>query len=539
MLSLSRPVSIEIGANSVRVAQLVDGRRDLRVARFAEQDLPAGYQWEIGGDYSPLVEAIRLALSRAGIRTRRAILLLPRRQVTARVSALPPADREQLRNVVEYDLADHIPLPVDQVVADFQPLGRSLEQPGLTDVLVVAAPRDLVREYLRVLQEVGLRVDVVTVDGLVLHDLVGRAEREPAGLAVSLAIGPRATTINVSEGRRLRLTRSVAVGLSQLARAIGDDLGLDSEEAKRAMREEGMRLLTREPRPSRTAGWLESLLGEVRRSALSFGSTPISQVMLGGGALGVPGLSEAVREELHVDPVSLSAADLFRDISLEGGDAQLADRCLVAIGGALRWIGRSEGTVSLLPAEVLQGRRAALLRAAAVLGALAAIVAMAAGYAISAGRLAERQATLEVLRREEQSADDSLAASRSLLSERDRLRDQVGSLESMRTRRYAALELLRTMALYAPDDVVVTNFTMGRDRPLEVSGTAPTSATMVDFQDELGKSALVREVHLESATRDRRAAAGEAVRFTMSARLWIDPGSASGRGTRTPWERTR
>ena len=117
MLPGRRPVTIEIGPQSVKVAQLSDRRGSVRVVRFAEQELPSGMRWEVGGDRGPVVDAIRQALARGGIRAGSAVISLPRGQVTARVSAFPQVERDELRRVVGGDdlhrekVANHGPAP--------------------------------------------------------------------------------------------------------------------------------------------------------------------------------------------------------------------------------------------------------------------------------------------------------------------------------------------------------------------------------------------------------------------------------------------
>ena len=536
MLPFARPVSIEIGSGSVRVAQLIEGRGGIRAVLFAEQQLPSDFRWDIGGDHSPLVAAIQQALDRAGIRSRRAVLVIPRGQVTARISAFPQVDRGELRRVVEYDLADHIPFPVDQVVVDFQPLGRSREQPGLTDALVVAAPKELVREYLRLAEDLGLRVVDLTVDGLALHDLVQLVEREPVGLTVSLELDARATTINVSEDDRLRLTRSVAVGGRQLTRAIQEDFRVDVARAERLQREEGLRLLSRDPRPSHIAAWLDSFIGEVRRSAFSFSPAAISRILVVGAAATTPGLAEALQAEFGVEPIPLSAADLFPGSELRGDSLEVADRCLLAMAGGLRAVGRSTSTISLLPSEVLRARRGARVRRFAFVGTAVVVLAITGAYLFAARQLTLRKASVDRLKEQEQVADARREQIEALRAERNRLRGQLDSLADAQIRRYTALELLRAMALYAPDEVVLTNFTLRRDQPLEIVGEAPNAGQVADLQNLLAESPLVREVNLRSWDRPtgRRSTADE-VRFTMRARLWTEPQTAERAARITPW----
>jgi len=66
-----RPVSIEIGTDAVKVAQVIDGRGGVREIRFAEQPLPGPVSREMGINSPPVAEAVRTAMAQARIRSRR------------------------------------------------------------------------------------------------------------------------------------------------------------------------------------------------------------------------------------------------------------------------------------------------------------------------------------------------------------------------------------------------------------------------------------------------------------------------------------
>jgi type IV pilus assembly protein PilM len=522
-------VSIDIGSQNVKVAQLTEGRGGVGLIRCAEQPLPAGFRWEIGADRRPLVEAIRTALARAGIRRQTAVFALPRRQVTARISAYPPADRAALRRVIEYDLAEHIPFPVEQVVLDFQPLGPSREQPGLTDVLVVAAQRDLVRQYLELARELGIRATALTVDALALHDLLRLIPEGPPGVTLVVEVGARATTINVAEGRRLRLTRSVGLGGQQLTLAVRDDLGVSAEQAEEMKLAQGFALLTRDPQPHRTAAWLENLRGELRRSALSSGPTTVSRFFLTGAGSVVPGLEEAIRSDFAVTPVRLSASALFPNARLMGEGLTGADHCLLAMAQALHGLGRSGWTISLVPREVVEQRRARQLRRVGVAAMALVVVGMAAGYVLGQRSLGGKRAEVAVLERRAKAAEKTQAQAKRLTGQRDRLRAELAVLEPARARRYASLELLRVLSEAAPPGVVLTSFTQRPGQPLEIQGTAPSSDAVADLQAALARSRLVTRVSLghadqmlvRSQTRPG-AAATEAISFSLTIHLWTE-----------------
>jgi type IV pilus assembly protein PilM len=526
---LGKPVSIEIGPESVKVAQVSERRGAVRTVRFAEQELPAGARWELGGDPAPVVQAIRQAMMRAGIRARSAIMVLPRGQVTARVGAFPAAQRDELRRVVEYDLADHIPFPVDQVVMDFQSIGPSREQPGLTDVLVVAAPRELIREHLRVAEHLGVRVSAVTVDALALDDLARMAGGGPPGLALAIDVGPRATIINVALQGGLLLTRSVAAGGNQLVRAMQDDFGIDAEQAQRLRESEGLLLLEKAPRPGALRGerrlraWADSLVGEIRRSALSFGPARVSRLMLTGQGASAPGLAEMLGAEFNVEPVVITATTAFPRAEFWGSDAQTADRCLLAMAAGLRAIGRSRWSLSLVPREMVQARRTARVRTVAAAAVLCVVLAMAGLYLMVSKQAAAERAGVNALRARLKSAETQRARAQAILSERDRLAEQMKSLQIVSVRRYAALELLRAIATYAPQGISLSQFTLRPDQPLELRGTAADSAAVVGLHHALGLSPLVKRASLTGIERVAgRGHAADRTSFTMQLHLWTE-----------------
>ena len=523
MLSRSRPVSIEIGTRSVKVAQLIERGKSIGAVRFAEQALPEGYHWEIGGDPGPVVEAIRKALSLAGIRAKHAVFSLQRSQVTARVSAFPQADRNELRQVVEYDLADHIPFPIDHVVVDFQQLGPSRDEPGLEQILVVAAPRELLREHLRVAEALGLTVVAVTVDALALDDIAKTLGREPSGMALSIEIDPRTTTINVSDSETLRLTRSVGVGGEQLTRAIQEDFKIESAEAEQLKRSDGLRVLEREPQAERVRSWLDNLIGEIKRSSLTFGASAISRIVILGADAGIPGIADHLATEFGAEPISLTATDVFPEADFRGPESSNADACLMTMAAGLRGIGRSIWSISLLPPEVGRARRRNRTRRLSITAGAFVVLAVALLYLASARQVRQLAADVSTLRQQAELAAQNQTQAEALLAERDLLRAQADALDIVGVRRYAALELLRSLSLYSPKEITLTFFTLRPDQPLQIRGSAPNSAVIAELQHSMGLSPLVTEARLTGADRSTsRHRTAKNLNFTMEFHLWTE-----------------
>ena len=109
-------------------------------------------------------------------------------------------------------------------------------------------------------------------------------------------------------------------------------------------------------------------------------------------------------------------------------------------------------------------------------------------------------------------------------------------LREVQVRRYAALELLNTIAFYGPENIVLTNFTWRPDQDLQLRGRAPQSAVVADLQSALSESPLVTRVTLSSADLvSGRGATGEHLSFSLDIGLWLETARQTEARSLRPW----
>jgi Tfp pilus assembly protein PilN len=143
-------------------------------------------------------------------------------------------------------------------------------------------------------------------------------------------------------------------------------------------------------------------------------------------------------------------------------------------------------------------------------------------YLLTASGLSQRSKELAQLEEQAEAAALQSADVEELRAERDRLRRQLSALETVRLRRHLALELLRSIALYAPDDIVLSHFRLRPGQAFEIRGTAPSATLAADLQDALAGSPLVTQATLVGIGRTgaQRGQDAERVNFTIRAALW-------------------
>jgi type IV pilus assembly protein PilM len=161
-------LGVDINPERIAVAQLKkQGNGRYRLAHYHSVDMPEGAMIE-GRILDPSTVGLVLMnlLNENKVPTNLpAATAVPVREAIVRLIRLPadlPAD-ELRRVVLEQEAELYIPYPRDQADVDYQPLGLDLSQDGIEriEVLLVAIPKEVVDNYLEVLQVANLQVRCV------------------------------------------------------------------------------------------------------------------------------------------------------------------------------------------------------------------------------------------------------------------------------------------------------------------------------------------------------------------------------------------
>jgi type IV pilus assembly protein PilM len=152
-------VGLDIEAGSVAAAQ-VSSNGEVAVTKFGDLALSSGVfrDGEVR-DAAGLSEALKELFGKAKL-SKSVRLGLASQRVAVRALRLPAIDdHKELQTAIQFQAQDHIPMPLDQAVLDWQVVGHASGESGerMLDVVVVAARRESVRGLLAALRQAGLR----------------------------------------------------------------------------------------------------------------------------------------------------------------------------------------------------------------------------------------------------------------------------------------------------------------------------------------------------------------------------------------------
>src|SRR3990172_2032276 len=116
-------------------------------------------------DPPTVVEAVRTAVSKAGIKETDTAIAICGRELIIKKVQIPQVPAKEVHDVVQLEAEHHIPFAIDEVFLDYHGVGQ---HDGVMDLILVAVKKSKVLEYSAVVEEAGLIPSIVDVDSFAL-----------------------------------------------------------------------------------------------------------------------------------------------------------------------------------------------------------------------------------------------------------------------------------------------------------------------------------------------------------------------------------
>jgi len=334
----SLAVGIDIGTKNIKLVELRSQEEGYRLTKLALQPLPSNAVPQRGTmDFGKVAEALKLLVSSQRIKGKKAATSVAGHATIVKRLILPPMSRKELEENLEAEARRYLP-EVQELSLDFQIISQG--QDG-TEVLLVAARKETITNYMALLESVGLEPAVIDIDAFALQNAFEvNYPQERDNIIALCDIGASVTTINVVKAGECLFTRDVALGGNFYTEELQKEMGLSAEEAEllkfRASEEESPRVMKVMARVSR-------LITLAISKSLDFFSASypdnIQKIYLTGGCSKVPGLIETLQERTGI---AIEPFNPFNNIVVNASEfsadylREMAPFCAVAVGLALR-----------------------------------------------------------------------------------------------------------------------------------------------------------------------------------------------------------
>ncbi len=330
---------LDIGSSAVKVLQLSEAGGSYRVAALGTAPIPPDAIADgTIKDPPTVVEAIRSAVAKAGVKGIDSAIAICGRELIIKKVQIPEVPAKEVHDVVQLEAEHHIPFAIDEVFLDYNTVGQHGSQ---LDLILVAVKKSKVLEYAAVVEEAGLAPTIVDVDSFALGNQFELNHPGDRGEAVALIdIGASIMKTNVVRGGSTIFARDIPFGGNNYTQAIAQQLKIPFEQAEAAKlgRDVGVRWEAVVPALEAVS---RELSLEVQRTFDYFASTAeserIGKIVLAGGCALLPGLNDYLSSNWGI-PVELARP--FERIEVDtryADDVNAAGPGLaVAVGLALR-----------------------------------------------------------------------------------------------------------------------------------------------------------------------------------------------------------
>nr|HID59893.1 type IV pilus assembly protein PilM [Desulfobacterales bacterium] len=299
-------IGLDIGSRTIKVAEVQHTKRGYFLKNFGMVDLPFDAISE-GSIKEPEVvsETIKGLIRDLNIREQNVAVSVAGFSVIIKKISINKMSDEELSESIQWEAEQYIPFDIEDVNIDFEILGENEQNPNMMNVMLVAAKKSIIDEYIDILQMSNLNPCVIDLDVFAMqniYELNYTSEDESVAL---IDIGANKMNINIIKGNISDFTRDVSIGGDQITREIASRLECTLEEAEdvKLGKNEG-KLSNDEIRDITTpiiSGWCSEIRQAIDFFYSTFTDETISRIVLSGGGAQTPGFLELLAHETSLD----------------------------------------------------------------------------------------------------------------------------------------------------------------------------------------------------------------------------------------------
>lgn len=322
-------VGVDISDRSIKYMKIAQGKNVVFEA-FGETEIPEGSvvsgeirrEEEMAALLRDLAHREQACFRGAGI-----VASLPEEKSFLRPLRLENVKPEDIGTAIRWEIETQIPLPVENLIYDYEVAPASASDSRRTNAVLTAFPRALVESYVRMFASAGMPLAAMELESqAIARAIVPDFAVSPA--RVILDMGRTRTSFIIVAAGEIVFTTTVAIGGQALEEGIAAVLGVSPEEASRIKKEIGLAKNVSEGKIfSALIPGVGALADELQRAIQAYqnhlvreAGAPgdVAEILLSGGDVNLAGLDTYLAS---VARIPCRRADSFAALRPRIGDA--------------------------------------------------------------------------------------------------------------------------------------------------------------------------------------------------------------------------
>ena len=338
-------VGLDIGSRSIKAAELTETKQGLSLKRFGIMDIAHGAIEEgTINDPETVAESIKQLFKSYNIKESNVAVSIGGYSVIVKKISVQTMDEEKLQETIHFEAEQYIPFDISDVNLDFQILGESESNPGQMNVFLVAAKKEMVNDYINLVNLAGLNPCIVDIEAFALQNTFEANYDMQSENTALIDIGASKTSLNILKGNSSLFMRDVSLGCGQINQKIMSLIECSFEEAEQLKYgDDKPDRLTSEDLKGIVSSVVTDWCTEIRRALDFFYSTypedQIKRIILSGGGANIDEFRELLATEASAEVESINPFKNFEIDPKNFDDAfikQITPQAAISMGLAMR-----------------------------------------------------------------------------------------------------------------------------------------------------------------------------------------------------------
>jgi type IV pilus assembly protein PilM len=353
-------VGLDIGSHAIKLVEIEDTKKGRILKNFGLIGLPQDAIVEGAIKEMEIVSsAIKTLYKNLKIKNKNVVTSISGYSVIVKKISIQKRGEAELDASIQDEAEQYIPFDINDVNLDYEILTPPGEEEaekkgegdkgdkGLMDVMLVAAKKDIVEDYVSLLHLTGLSPAILDVDAFALQNAFELSSENISGCYALVNVGAEELGINAIKNGVSIFTRDSSYGGYQINEAIMSKFDVTYEEAEK-IKLGGTKIdhkdkgALEEIFTSVISGWVNEIKRALDFLATTYPDESIEKIVISGGSCRFPGFQKYLELETEIPVVELNPFG-----NLQVNDKMfdpkyltyMAPQAAIAVGLALRSIG--------------------------------------------------------------------------------------------------------------------------------------------------------------------------------------------------------
>lgn len=208
-------LALDIGSRLIKTVYAKGGKRGISVLNAGICETPRGSFLDGSiSDKSSIASAVRDMISSLNIKPKSVIIGIKGQDIIMRQIEMPPMPAKQLRQAVKLEIQQYLPMDPNEYIIDSKIIDKiDSKDKKAYNVLLVAAPKEKVNDYIYIAERLELKVLAVDLFANSVVRLFGDANDSGGKTFCVIDMGFSSSTVTIIESGKLFIEKEVDIGI--------------------------------------------------------------------------------------------------------------------------------------------------------------------------------------------------------------------------------------------------------------------------------------------------------------------------------------